>query len=156
MKQPYQELQEQIDRLFTQLSIKRFDKQRHQRRLILLGYLSKHPEGVNPSQIADDLNMARSQLTRLIDGFEKLGLVTRRLCRNDKRRFEVFITEKGKDDFRYIKTADELLCLQLQAFLGSEDSAAALRLFTRLNDFADQVIPIDMVDSGYDPSEQSN
>lgn len=137
----YAEMQQKINKLLGLLRIKRLDKQRHQQRLLVLGYIAVREGGVNPSQLADDLNMARPQLTRLVDAFEEMGYITRRLDPEDKRRFLLLLTEKGRQDYESIRDADEQRCLQLCQYLGEEDSAELMRLLDRVNEFVEKEIP---------------
>ena len=141
-KETYTEMQQKIERILNQLNIKRLDMQRHQRRMMLLGFIAENPEGVNPSQMADYFNMARPLLTRLLDAFEDLGYITRRLDPEDKRRFKIVITERGLEDLQNSRADDEKRCEQLCAYLGEDDSMNLLRILDTINDFIDKEIPV--------------
>lgn len=50
-----------------------------------------------PADIADHTIRDRTTVTRLLDGMEKKGWVTRVLHPQDRRRFQVGLTDKGRD-----------------------------------------------------------
>ena len=47
-------------------------------------------------ELVEHVVLSPSGLTRLIDRIEKAGLVERRLCPNDRRSFEVELTQAGR------------------------------------------------------------
>lgn len=67
-------------------------------RYLLLLILHWCPEKkMSPSDLADKLDVTRGNMTGLIDGLEKAGLIRRAECKNDRRGIFVAITEKGKE-----------------------------------------------------------
>jgi DNA-binding MarR family transcriptional regulator len=60
--------------------------------------LSRAPErGLRPYELEDRLLLAQYNLSRLIDRLQQAGLVEKRACPNDRRGFELRITEAGLD-----------------------------------------------------------
>jgi DNA-binding MarR family transcriptional regulator len=60
---------------------------------------------LQPSQLADEVVLSRSGLSRLIDRIEEAGLVARRACAGDRRAIHVELTEKGE------RMLDEMWCV---------------------------------------------
>lgn len=134
------ELQYEFEKLLGQIHIKRFDKLRHTRLMTILSYLHFHQEGVNPSQMAEDLNIARPHLTRVIDAMESDGMLERKLSSTDKRRFVLFLTDKGLEQLNQKQAEDQERCDKLFAMLGEQDSLAAIELLKKLNIFVAEEI----------------
>ena len=62
--------------------------------LLVLEYA---PEGrLRMGELVEHVLLSPSGLTRLIDRIEKAGLVERNLCSQDRRAFEVALTDKGR------------------------------------------------------------
>jgi DNA-binding MarR family transcriptional regulator len=60
---------------------------------------------LQPSELADEVVLSRSGLSRLIDRIEEAGLVQRRACPGDRRAIHVELTEEGE------KKLDEMWCV---------------------------------------------
>lgn len=62
---------------------------------ILLGVLFNHKEGIRFTDIADMIGVKKPLVTRMVDKFEKDGLVQRRGSSEDKRSRSVLLTTRG-------------------------------------------------------------
>ena len=63
----------------------------------------QYPEEEMPlASLVDNVVLSRSGLTRLLDRMEAAGLVERKLAKNDRRRFEVSLTDAGKKEFERV------------------------------------------------------
>jgi DNA-binding MarR family transcriptional regulator len=51
---------------------------------------------LQPSELADEVVLSRSGLSRLIDRIEEAGLVERKACPGDRRAIHVALTEEGE------------------------------------------------------------
>ena len=59
--------------------------------------LEKAPDGrLRMSELADNVVLSRSGLTRLVDRLEKAGLLRREKCEDDRRGFYAVITPEGR------------------------------------------------------------
>lgn len=56
-------------------------------------------EGVSQVELADLVYKDAPTITRIIDLLVKKGMVTRRMSENDRRRFNIYLTDKGKSVF---------------------------------------------------------
>lgn len=70
----------------------------------VLVHLAWAPDGVLPlrelvASMISGYQLSRSGLTRLLDRMERDGLVGRSLSRDDRRQFDVAITDRGRDAF---------------------------------------------------------
>ncbi len=67
----------------------------------VLIYLADAPEGrLRMGDLADELLLSRSGLTRLVDRLSKQGLVARERCQDDARGFFAAITPGGRAKLR--------------------------------------------------------
>ncbi|BCJ39977.1 hypothetical protein GCM10010168_28350 [Actinoplanes ianthinogenes] len=64
----------------------------------VLDQLAECAEGAKPrvQDIADVVSITQSALSRLIGRLERQGLIERRLCEDDRRGINVFLTEAGR------------------------------------------------------------
>ena len=62
----------------------------------VLEYLSRHDEGMNPSDLAKKLGYTRPRMTRILDSLEAKGYVERVPDANDRRRVIVYCTDEGR------------------------------------------------------------
>lgn len=60
-------------------------------------FLLLHRDGLPITKIADALNMGKSSLTGLVDRMVKRGLVTRSRNAEDRRGFDIHLTDKGRE-----------------------------------------------------------
>jgi DNA-binding MarR family transcriptional regulator len=66
----------------------------------VLLYLADSPEGrLRMSELADNVLLSRSGLTRLVDRLERDGLLRRRRCEEDQRGWFAEITDEGRELF---------------------------------------------------------
>lgn len=61
-----------------------------------LAWLSRSPEGLSQSQVAELAGIEPAALVRTIDGLEAAGCVERRACPNDRRKNILHLTDHGR------------------------------------------------------------
>ena len=54
------------------------------------------PDGLKPTDLADKIGVTRGNMTGLVDGLEKAGLITRRDCKTDRRIVYVQLSVEGQ------------------------------------------------------------
>lgn len=59
-----------------------------------------------PGQLARELELSPSRLTRILDALESRGLITRMLSDTDRRNISVFLSKKGESLVHAYKCAD--------------------------------------------------
>jgi DNA-binding MarR family transcriptional regulator len=90
-------------------------------------------DGISQLELCQKTCKTKSNLTRILDSMEKRELLFRQLSKQDRRSYNIVLTDKGKD----IK--DNLLVIALQAqtalFEGIPDNDAKilLKTFTRIS-----------------------
>lgn len=62
----------------------------------ILDYLKEH-DGAFQKEIALSCHIEPASLTSILNGMEKKGLITRKMCAENRRAFYIFLTEKGKE-----------------------------------------------------------
>jgi DNA-binding MarR family transcriptional regulator len=72
-------------------------------RLLMNLYMSQEIDGrceLNPSEISDKQGISRNTVSALIRDLEEEGLIERRLDQEDRRRFNIRLTQDGRARFR--------------------------------------------------------
>ncbi|MDE5946788.1 MAG: MarR family transcriptional regulator [Oscillospiraceae bacterium] len=79
----------------------------------VLDYLKNH-NGSAQKDIASGCHIEQASLTSILSGMEKKNLISRKISADDKRSFNVFMTEKGMEMQKLIE--QEFNLLENQAF----------------------------------------
>lgn len=74
---------------------------------VLLCMLSEEP-GMSAGEIADAMNLTRSNASKVISAMELAGYVKRRVCKEDSRSMRFHLTKKG------IELLNQVHCDRLQ------------------------------------------
>ena len=69
---------------------------------VLVNVYQYPAEAMPLTSLVDNVVLSRSGLTRLLDRMEAAGLVERKLAKNDRRRFDVSLTDAGKREFERV------------------------------------------------------
>lgn len=69
----------------------------------ILDYLKDH-NGVVQKEIAFSCHIEPASLTSILNGMEKKGLITRKMCAENRRAFYIFLTEKGEELMHRVDT----------------------------------------------------
>lgn len=64
----------------------------------------KHPEPVSPGEIKEVMLDKGNDVTRLVDKLYKKGYIKRHLCKENRRKIDIHITDKG---IEFLKELDE-------------------------------------------------
>lgn len=72
----------------------------------VLDYLKDH-DGVVQKEIAAACHIEPASLTSILSGMEKKELITRKMCKDNRRSLYVFLTDKGREQADRIKSAFE-------------------------------------------------
>ncbi|WP_295709586.1 MarR family transcriptional regulator [uncultured Brevundimonas sp.] len=67
-------------------------------RMGALYYLAEAPKGLTQAELSELLNISPATLTRLLDGMESRGMISRRALIGDRRAKLVFIEDQGRKD----------------------------------------------------------
>ncbi|MEL6547668.1 MAG: MarR family transcriptional regulator [Myxococcota bacterium] len=89
-------------------------------------------DGQSQSELADDIFADRPNITRMVDGMERQGWVTRRPDQEDGRRKLVFLTRSGRATAEKIASMAAVERAVLFSGLSTEDLAATRRLLSQL------------------------
>lgn len=79
----------------------------------ILDYLKNH-NGAVQKEIASSCHIEPASLTSILNGMEKKGLITRKVCTENRRAFYIFLTDKGRElmervDFEFNKIDEKCL-----------------------------------------------
>lgn len=101
---------------------------------ILLLLNEKNDELLTPSQIADFISVSRGTISDLIDSLEKEGLLERIMCKNDRRKIQVIITDKGRSRIEGIVPKYYRLTSELMSCLSCEEVNALVNITKKLRE----------------------
>lgn len=124
-----------IEKMFDTTRRQRVGYRQRPQREAVLKYLAAYPDGVNPSQIADHLGLARPAVTAMIASMEDENLLTRAMSQTDKRRMDVKITEAGLQQKEELVKSSQKCASALVKHLGEDDSKEFLRIMAKVEDF---------------------
>lgn len=89
---------------------------------------------LNPSEISDRQGVSRNTVSSLIRNLEEEGMVERRLDPDDRRRFNISLTDRGRAVIRqHTRTHLEMMDSCFRA-LGDEEQATLLELLRKLGE----------------------
>lgn len=54
-------------------------------------------DGLSQTELCEKTCKTKSNMTRILDSMEKKGLISRRVNREDRRSFSIYLTQKGRD-----------------------------------------------------------
>jgi DNA-binding MarR family transcriptional regulator len=91
-------------------------------------------EGITSSEIASQLNMDKSYLSRILIAFEKKKLITRKASREDGRVFNLYLTKTGKKDFEKIDVSSDSQAKNLLLQLNEKERELLIRSMSQITD----------------------
>lgn len=106
-----------------------------QYRILMTLLFSEQSEGraaLNPSEISRMRGTSRNTISALIRSLEQDGLVARELDPHDRRKFNIGLTDAGRDAVRRHADAHFALVEAVFAVLDEEEVAVFGRILTKL------------------------
>lgn len=95
--------------------------------------------GLNPSEISDQQGTSRNTISALIRSLEDAGLVERQLDEEDRRRFNIHITDAGRQIIAEHAAQHVQLVNELFAALSQDDIETLGRILQTLNHQTDMM-----------------
>ncbi|WP_051004566.1 MarR family winged helix-turn-helix transcriptional regulator [Paenibacillus sp. OSY-SE] len=102
-------------------------------RLCLLYALQQHGSPALPSELGDDLAVTRANISGLLRGLERDGMVRRALDQADRRRVLVYFTPAGEDILNQAWPIYETTVSAMLQPLTTDEQMTLLRLLHKLN-----------------------
>ncbi len=96
--------------------------------------------GMNPSKISERQGTGRNNISALVRGLEEDGLVERRLDEDDRRRFNIVLTDEGRQRVRQLAALHMKSMDALFAAFSDEEMETLRALLTRLNASAESCL----------------
>lgn len=90
--------------------------------------------GVLPRELAEQLNLSRSTVTRFLDSLENKGFITRKTTGNDGREIQIFPTLQAKKLEEKLAKTRDLLTKQMQETIGDDVMANAVTNFREIRE----------------------
>lgn len=95
--------------------------------------------GLLPHELATELHLSRSTVTRFLDNLEKRNFLKRKRTGNDGREVQIFPTEKSKKIHKKLdKTGSELTQLMAKV-LGEEDLSRTVSKLRKIQSTIDKI-----------------
>lgn len=103
-------------------------------------YLARHKDGVEPSKMADRMNILRQSATSIADHFEQRGYITRHTHPNDRRKILLVITPEGEQLTEKMLLTFRDYHDRISSLFTQEEIDAYAELRCRMHQARDQVI----------------
>lgn len=90
--------------------------------------------GLMPRELATELSLSRSTITRFLDSLEKRGFVVRKMVAQDGREVQIFPTESAQAIHEGLDQTGKNLSKQMQTLIGKQEvleTIASLRKFQK-------------------------
>ncbi len=100
--------------------------------LYVIGGLAYEPHNIQLAKIIDDLGLSKQAAGQLVDTLVARGYLERQIDPQDRRRYIVSLTERGRDAARIQTEAREGIDLSLTARIGRSGLAGLRRLLAAL------------------------
>ena len=95
-------------------------------------YLLNQMEGASQKDLANVLDSRPASVSELIDRLERLELVDRRRGGSDRRKVNLFLTQKGKDTVPEATAARDTMVSELFADFTEEEMTLLRRLMAKM------------------------
>ncbi len=95
-------------------------------------WLSRSPEGVTQGQLAEQIGLETSTLTRQLDGMERQGWIERRSVSGDRRLKLVLLSDQGRARMQALQPVAETLREELLADISEAELEAAVKVLQRV------------------------
>lgn len=84
--------------------------------------------GIKPRELAEELRLEKSTITRFIDTLQRKGFVVRKHCNNDGREQNIFPTEKAQKAQAPLEELGESLYQEMISIFGEEELKSLVSL----------------------------
>lgn len=118
-------------------------------RLEVLRFLAEQTGAVGAGEISRALKLSTARVTAILNSLERQGYISRLWSREDRRRVEITITDKGRQFVKRQQEAYIADCEDMLKRLGQEDARTYIRIMKRLSELlSDAEKEEDKVDRG--------
>ena len=83
--------------------------------------LAQYPDGLTVGELREMAGTSQSDMTRVLDGLELNGLVSRRHSSQDRRSVVAFITEEGRCRLGEVEERTRSVCGEITRFMDESD-----------------------------------
>lgn len=94
----------------------------------------REEDGLIQKELADRAGKDKPTTTRILDSLEAKGFITKRAGENDRRSFQVFITEQGRAAADAIEPIEYSTIAEIAQVLSAAEYEQMTRLLKRLNE----------------------
>jgi DNA-binding MarR family transcriptional regulator len=101
-------------------------------RFDLMAALERAPDGLTMGELSRRLMVSGGNVTSIVSGLERDGLVRRRQAASDRRTTYVALSERGRAAFAEMARAHERWINELLADVGDDDADALIDLLAEL------------------------
>ncbi|MDQ3004038.1 MAG: MarR family winged helix-turn-helix transcriptional regulator [Chloroflexota bacterium] len=95
-------------------------------------YEIQHIEDCTAKKIREKINIDEGYLSRILNTFKKMGLITKSLSPDDKRLHIIKLTEKGRKEFASLNDHSDQLISRLIEKLSAEEREELLSITERI------------------------
>jgi DNA-binding MarR family transcriptional regulator len=91
-----------------------------------------HTQGISPSRLSEFQHVSRNTVSALLRSLEEQGLVERTLCKEDRRRFHIRLSETGRALVCAVLAEQGPFLAELFSDLSAEEQATLIGLLEKL------------------------
>ncbi len=108
--------------------------------LEILEAVFHHKGTLTPAQLADEVHLARSTMTGILDSLELKGYISRSIFKGDRRMKTIILTDKG------IRCCEELLpvryndIVKITEILSSDERHILIKVYNKMTSFLEKAL----------------
>lgn len=91
--------------------------------------------GLSQTQIAEELHKDKTTITRMINTLIKKDKLMRKSSPRDKRVFEIFVTEKTKENVKKLAPVFEKQKKDLEDIIGESDYSTTIKVLEKIKKY---------------------
>ncbi len=91
--------------------------------------------GLSQTQIAKELHKDKTTITRMINTLIKKGKLMRKSSPKDKRMFEIYVTEKTKENVKKLTPIFQKQEEDLRSIIGSSDYNTTIKVLEKIKNY---------------------
>lgn len=91
--------------------------------------------GSTQTQIAELMHKDKTTVTRMIDLLEKKGMLYRKVCSTDRRIFQIYVTEKTKQEVETLAPLFEKMNDELREIITQKEYETALNVLQKIQEY---------------------
>lgn len=128
-------MEEELIKLLNRMKYSTFKRDNIDMTKKYIIYLLSKNKSINPKDVMEKISIKPQALANLLTNLENQGYIYRKINKNDKRKMDITITQKGVELKETCYKEEIKKMKDLIEFLGEEDSKKLIYLLERVSNF---------------------